>query len=189
MFAPHYGVFAVTWRELLCKDWERRSFMIHFWPGDVDNGNLNIGPGSFYEHPDRIYQMAVGASGAYALILVHEGDSYPGEEGYYSEDDEDYLGLLHFKATSTPHITFRKLEVPDVSLRSCEHIALDDSLGLVLVLDKAGRMTAISHQDLSIRKFDIWKFLSIHWTSVGVLVFHYIEPFKSHFSRYQFAKL
>jgi hypothetical protein len=145
VFAPHYGVFAVTWRELLCKDWERRSFMIHFWPGDADNGNLNIGPGSFYEHPDRICQMAVGASGAYALILVHEGDGYPGEEGYYSEDDEDYLGLLHFKATSTPHITFRKLEVPDVSLRSCEHIALDDSLGLVLVLDKAGRMTAISY--------------------------------------------
>jgi hypothetical protein len=89
--------------------------------------------------------MAVGASGAYALLLIHEGDAYPGDEDYDLEDGEDYLGLLHFTATSTPHITFRRLDVPDVALRSCEHIAFDDSLGLALVLDKSGRMTTISY--------------------------------------------
>jgi hypothetical protein len=144
VFTLHYGIFAVTWREI---HWtNHKSFIIHFWPGHTnDDDNLIIGPGAFYEHPNRICQMAMGASGAYALLLIHEGDAYPGDEDYDLEDGEDYLGLLHFTATSTPHITFRRLDVQDVALRSCEHIAFDDSLGLVLVLDKSGRMTTISY--------------------------------------------
>ncbi|KAJ7820278.1 hypothetical protein B0H13DRAFT_2130475 [Mycena leptocephala] len=123
VFTLHYGIFAVTWREI---HWtNHKSFIIHFWPGHTnDDGNLIIGPGAFYEHPNRICQMAVGL---------------------HLEDGEDYLGLLHFTATSTPHIMFRRLDVPDVALRACEHIAFDDSLGLVLVLDKFGRMTTISY--------------------------------------------
>jgi hypothetical protein len=91
-----------------------------------------------------IRQIAVGASGTYVLILVHKGEAYRGEEGYLGEGD-GYLGLLHFSAAPVPHTTFRKLDSRDLPLLSCDQIVLDDSLGLVLVVDSAGKVTAISY--------------------------------------------
>ncbi|KAJ7835483.1 hypothetical protein B0H13DRAFT_2424097, partial [Mycena leptocephala] len=93
VFTLHYGIFAVTWREI---HWtNHKSFIIHFWPGHTnDDGNLIIGPGAFYEHPNRICQMAVGASGAYALLLIHEGDAYPGDEDYTLKTACNKSGVL-----------------------------------------------------------------------------------------------
>jgi hypothetical protein len=143
IFAPDYGVFAVTYRDF---EWEGRGcFMVHFWPGHADDeGNIDIGQGVFYEHKDRILQMAVGASGTYALLLVHEGNTYPATTGFL-ETGESYLGLLHFRATPAPHTTFRRLDIGNLSLRSCWRIAFDDSLGLVLMLNHSGTITAISY--------------------------------------------
>jgi hypothetical protein len=141
VFMPEYGVFAVTCREF---KWEgRQRSVIHFWLGQAVDGNLVIGQAHFYEHTDVIRQIAVGASGTYVLILVHKGD-YRGEEGYLGEGD-GYLGLLHFSAAPVPHTTFRKLDSRDLPLLSCDQIVLDDSLGLVLVVDSAGKVTTISY--------------------------------------------
>jgi hypothetical protein len=60
-------------------------------------------------------------------------------------DVERYLGLLHFSATPEPHTTFRKLDIGNVSLASCSQMALDDSLGLVFVVDGAGVVTIVSY--------------------------------------------
>ncbi|KAJ6521239.1 hypothetical protein B0H19DRAFT_1086485 [Mycena capillaripes] len=84
---------------------------------------------------------AVGASGQYMLLLVHEGNN--GLEGT-SLNQYGYLALLHFNSTPAPHFTFRKLDVGAVTLSFCYRIALDDSLGLVLVVDMMGTGTIYS---------------------------------------------
>jgi hypothetical protein len=75
------------------------------------------------------------ASGTYVLILVRQ------EEPYL----EPYLGLVHFSPAPVPHTTFRKLDVGDVMISSCREMALDESLGLVVVTDRDGRVTTISY--------------------------------------------
>ncbi|KAJ7820281.1 hypothetical protein B0H13DRAFT_2130484 [Mycena leptocephala] len=118
IFAPDYGVFAVTYRDF---EWEGRGcFMVHFWPRHADDeGNIDIGQGVFYEHKDRILQMAVG--------------QYLPRNNGFLETGEPYLGLLHFRATPAPHTTFRRLDIGNLSLR------------LVLVLNQSGTITAISY--------------------------------------------
>jgi len=136
VFPPDFGVFAATCRSF---NWEGRKIsVVHFWPAHVAHGELDIGQAYFYELPDYIFQTAVGTSGRYMLILVHSED-----EGEHSL--EGYLGLLHFTSTPTPHTTFRKLDIGELSPDSCDQIALDDSLGLVLVVDHTGKVTVISY--------------------------------------------
>ncbi|KAF7335381.1 hypothetical protein MVEN_02190600 [Mycena venus] len=134
MLPPDYGIFASTCRTF---QWEgRQTSVVHFWPGRPAPGGIEIGQGHFYEHTDPIHATAVGASGRYTLIL-HRGRYHPG--------DNSYEGLLHFTPTPTPRTTFRKLDIGDLSPASCERIAFDDSLGLVLVVDLAGKVTVISY--------------------------------------------
>ncbi|KAJ6564598.1 hypothetical protein B0H19DRAFT_1141520 [Mycena capillaripes] len=139
LFPPDYGVFASTCRDFPWKG--RHTSVVHFWPGNATPGEpIDIGQGHFHEHVGPIYATAVGASGRYMLILVRRGDFQ------YSEYSEDaYLGLLHFSPTSTPHITFRKLDTGEWSPGSGEWIAFDDALGLVSVIDTMGRVTVISY--------------------------------------------
>lgn len=129
LFAPDYGIFAVTsrvWSEPHNKSW------IYFWPAQVGhNDDLKFGQAWLYKHPEPIHSLAVGSSGTYALLAVRTGGGY--------------LGLLHFSATPSPHATFRKLDVGDLSVVSGTRFALDDALGLVLVVDNEGKMTAISY--------------------------------------------
>ncbi|KAF7328339.1 hypothetical protein MVEN_02549400 [Mycena venus] len=140
---PEYGVYAVT-----CTDLGNRTLsVVHFWPAHPDAARadmLAIGPGCAYGHAHLIRQMAIGATGRYVLIraLGVTTEESSGAEG------EEYLGLLHLTPRS-PHddqstITFRKLNIGATPLQSCHQIALDDSLGLALVLDNTGRLTAIS---------------------------------------------
>ncbi|KAJ7366091.1 hypothetical protein DFH08DRAFT_833492 [Mycena albidolilacea] len=128
VFAPDYGVFAVTCRTF---KWEgRRRSVIHFWPGRPGaRGRLDVGQAHFYEHPDIIRRIAVGASGTYVLILVLKAD-YGNDEPYLGEGD-GYVGLLHFTPTPTPRTTFRKLDTGGALPLDCDQILLDDSLGLV----------------------------------------------------------
>ncbi|KAJ6521083.1 hypothetical protein DFH09DRAFT_1193274 [Mycena vulgaris] len=141
--APEYGVYAVT-----CTDLGNRPLsVVYFWPARpsaAHDGMLDIGPGCAYGHAHLIRQMSIGATGRYVLIraLGVTGEESSGAEG------EEYLGLLHLPPRP-PHddqstITFRKLDIGATSLQSCQQIALDDSLGLALVLDNTGRLTAIS---------------------------------------------
>jgi hypothetical protein len=132
VFAPHYGIFAIT---LLLGDTKPHS--IHFWPGhaDPDSDNIVFGSSCFYQHPDRISRVAVGASGTHVLFLVRQ------EEPYL----EPYLGLVHFVPLPVPHTIFHKLDTGDVKLSSCIEIGLDDSLGLVAIMDKEGQVTTISY--------------------------------------------
>ncbi|KAJ6451304.1 hypothetical protein C8R45DRAFT_946310 [Mycena sanguinolenta] len=133
---PEYGIYGVT-----CTDLGAQILsVIHFWPAhrSSEHGMLEIGPGCVYGHPHRILQTVVGQTGRYVLIRALPPEENPSE----------YLGLLHFCRTSSqdsPTITFRKLDIGKTSLDSCCDIALDDSLGLVLVLDDDGRMRAISY--------------------------------------------
>lgn len=60
------------------------------------------------------------------------------------DDEEAYLGLLHFSAATVPHTSFRKLDLGNVSLSSCDYITFDDSLGLVFV-GYAGVVKVISY--------------------------------------------
>jgi hypothetical protein len=132
VFVPHYGIFAVTGRAFHFGQSLNPSMQfIHFWPGRTAQGNLEFGQVHLYEHPHDIRKMAVGASGTYVLLLA--------------TDVERYLGLLHFSATPEPHTTFRKLDIGNVFLASCSQIALDDSLGLVFVVDAGGVVTVVSY--------------------------------------------
>jgi hypothetical protein len=105
--------------------------LIHFWLGRAVHGNIEFGQVHLYEHVHHIHQMVVSASGTYVLLLA--------------TDVERYLGLVHFSAAPEPHTTFRKLDIGNVFLESCTQIALDDSLGLVFVVDGAGVVTVISY--------------------------------------------
>ncbi|KAJ6522286.1 hypothetical protein B0H19DRAFT_1086203 [Mycena capillaripes] len=113
LFRPHYDIIAATARDF---SWEgQRSSIVHFWQGrSAADGDLNIGPGFFYELPDVIRQTAVGPSGRYMLLLVHKQ-----RDGLGGTNPHGYLGLLHFNPTATPHSTFRKLDIGDFAfLRS-----------------------------------------------------------------------
>ncbi|KAJ7924003.1 hypothetical protein B0H13DRAFT_2654939 [Mycena leptocephala] len=136
VFAPQYGIFAVTSFAGTLGGTELVN-LVHFWPGhaDCDSETIEFGPHCVYQHPDRISNTAVGASGAYVLILVRQ------EEPYL----EPYLGLVHFSPAPVPHTIFRKLDVGDVTISSCQEMALDESLGLVIVVDGDGRVTTISY--------------------------------------------
>jgi hypothetical protein len=79
--------------------------------------------------------VAVGASGTHVLFLARR------EEPYL----ELYLGLVDFSPLPVPHTTFRKLDTGDVTLSSCIKIVLDDSLGLVAIMDEEGQVTTISY--------------------------------------------
>jgi hypothetical protein len=139
VFAPHYGIFAVTSQvgKIRRPDSDAKFSLIHFWPGhaDPDSDNIEFGPCCFYEHPDRISNVAVGASGTHVLFLVRQEELYL----------EPYLGLVHFSPLPVPHTTFRKLDAGDVTLSSCREIILDDSLGLVAIMDDEGQVTTISY--------------------------------------------
>ncbi|KAJ7887694.1 hypothetical protein B0H13DRAFT_1888738 [Mycena leptocephala] len=125
VFVPHYGIFAVTGRSFTFGQSPTPAmYLIHFWPGRVVHGNIEFGQVHLYEHVHHIHQMVVSASGTYVLLLA--------------TDVERYLGLVHFSAAPEPHTTFRKLDIGNVFLESCTQIALDDSLGLVFVVDGAG---------------------------------------------------
>jgi hypothetical protein len=53
--------------------------------------------------------------------------------------------LVHFSLTPTPHATFRKLDIGEVSPLSYDQIHLDESLGVVLLADASGTVTCISY--------------------------------------------
>jgi hypothetical protein len=139
LFAPHYGIFAVASLagDLRRADSTSKLNLITFWPGHADRGsdNIEFGPGCFYQHPDHISEVAVGDSGTHVLFLIKQ------EEPYL----EPYLGLVHFVPLPVPHTIFRKLDTGDVKLSSCRQIGLDDSLGLVAIMDEEGQVTTISY--------------------------------------------
>ncbi|KAJ7308679.1 hypothetical protein DFH08DRAFT_899913 [Mycena albidolilacea] len=131
VFVPDYGIFAVTCRSFTFE--AAYTTFIHFRPGRAIRGDLELSQGCVYEHPQSIARMAVGASGTYVLFLVRQ------------RHQESYLGLVHFDATPIPHTTFRKLDVGDAPLHSCVQIALDDALGLVLLVGLEGETTLLSY--------------------------------------------
>lgn len=108
---------------------------INFWPAQVVHDELQFGQAFFYEHHEPLDLLAVGASGTYVLVAQVVALNQGG----------GYLGLLHFSATPHPHATFHKLDVGDLAINSGSHFALDEALGLVLIVDKKGIMTAISY--------------------------------------------
>lgn len=95
-------------------------------------GSLEFGQGYLWLPLPDLHPIhdIVGGSGTCVLLLVKQEPSY--------------LGLVHFSATAS-HTTFRKLDVGDFSVSSCDRVALDDSLGLVLAVDDVGILTAISY--------------------------------------------
>ncbi|KAJ7909375.1 hypothetical protein B0H13DRAFT_2492525 [Mycena leptocephala] len=143
VFTPHYGIFAVTSQVAKIRrpdsDTELDITLIHFWPGhaDPDSDNIEFGPSCFHQHPDRISNLAEGASGTHVLLLVKQRPEQP--------HLEPYLGLVHFIPLPVPHTTFRKLDTGDVKLSSCRQILLDDSLGVVAIMDDEGQVTTISY--------------------------------------------
>ncbi|KAJ7883588.1 hypothetical protein B0H13DRAFT_2538098 [Mycena leptocephala] len=141
VFTPHYGIFAVTSLAGTIRraDSDIKLNLIHFWPGhaDRDSDNIEFRPGCFYQHPDHISDVTVGASGTHVLLLVKQQP----EEPYL----EPYLGLVHFIPLPVPHTTFRKLDTGDVKLSSCKQIGLDDSLGLIAIMDEERQVTTISY--------------------------------------------
>ncbi|KAJ7769889.1 hypothetical protein B0H16DRAFT_1686008 [Mycena metata] len=72
----------------------------------------------------------------------------PGKWYYYEQrdriklDEEDYLGLLRFSTTPTPHTTFRKLDIGDAfeRLGVVSQMALDEALGTIFLLDEEGNL-------------------------------------------------
>ncbi|KAJ7160378.1 hypothetical protein C8R46DRAFT_1354070 [Mycena filopes] len=139
---PEYGVYAVAGS---IYEWgDSRTSVVHFWPGRVVQGKVDFGADGFYYATDRVMaKMAVGRSGRYVLVLVREGDMFVTEAGAAGES---YLGLVHVELSPTPHITFRKLEVEGLPpVLSIVQLALDDTLGLVVVVDRKGAVSVTSY--------------------------------------------
>jgi hypothetical protein len=135
VFAPHYGIFAISSRSVLTNV---PRIAIHFRPGRVIRDELKLGEGCVYEYNQPVIHVAVGTSGTYvALLFGHR----------LSQDHERCLGLVHCDVTATPvpQTTFRMLDVGDVVLRSCVQLALDDALGLVLLVHQEGEVTILSY--------------------------------------------
>jgi hypothetical protein len=112
--------------------------MIYFRPGRVIHDEVEFGEVCVYKHHGSVSHMAVGTSGTYvALLFTHRP----------SQDHERYLGLVHCDVTATPvpQTTFRMLDVGDVELSSCVQLALDDALGLVLLVHREGEVTILSY--------------------------------------------
>jgi hypothetical protein len=141
VFAPHYGIFTVTSRSRLTNASAAAALhrtVIHFRLGRAIRDELELGEGCVYEHNQPVSQVAVGTSGTYvALLFVRQ----PGE------GPDSYLGLVHCDAAAAPdpQATFRMLDVGDVVLRSDIQVALDDALGLVLLVDREGEVTILSY--------------------------------------------
>ncbi|KAJ6585831.1 hypothetical protein B0H19DRAFT_1228083 [Mycena capillaripes] len=131
MLVPYYGIFAVTGHTFRVGREHLEMPLIQFWPGSVNRDKLEFAPGYVYQNVLPVWQFAIGASGTYVLLLQIEGEDSP-------------LGLVHFSATPAPHTTFRKLDIGNVSLSSCDQIAFDDSLGLVFVAN-SGKINVISY--------------------------------------------
>ncbi|KAJ7160435.1 hypothetical protein C8R46DRAFT_369560 [Mycena filopes] len=138
---PEFGVSAVGH---ISFEWDNESTtsMIHLWPGQVVSGNIDVGIKGFLHATEGAVELiAVGRSGRYILILVRSGPIFSDPQ---AAGDDGYLGLVHVELSPTPHTTFRRLEVdglPPVS--SILHLALDDSLGRVLVADFEGGLTVV----------------------------------------------
>jgi hypothetical protein len=130
MLTPYYGIFAVTGHTFRVGLERLQIPLIHFWPGRVICDKLEFTPGYVYQNVHPVWKIAIGASGTYVLLQI--------------EAEDRHLGLLHFSATPAPHTTFRKLDIGNVSLSSCDEIALDDSLGLVFVAN-SGEINVISY--------------------------------------------
>ncbi|KAJ7837982.1 hypothetical protein B0H14DRAFT_1091369 [Mycena olivaceomarginata] len=143
VFAPHYGIFTVTSRSRLTNASAAAALhrtVIHFRTGRAIRDELELGEGCVYEHNQPVSKVVVGTSGTYvALLFVRR----PGVD----TDTDSYLGLVHCDATATPdpQATFRMLDVGDVVLRSDVQVALDDALGLVLLVDREGEVTILSY--------------------------------------------
>ncbi|KAJ7608950.1 hypothetical protein DFH06DRAFT_1346632 [Mycena polygramma] len=134
LFPPTCGIFAIACRLFL---WANSIFpTIQFCPARADglSGGISFEPSCFYDHPDQIDQIAVGISGTYVLLLVRHPVHTP-----------PYLGLLHFSGTPVPRTTFWKLDIGIFDLSGCVQVALDDALGLVLLVDIGGGLTVISY--------------------------------------------
>ncbi|KAJ7734421.1 hypothetical protein B0H16DRAFT_1467552 [Mycena metata] len=105
--------------------------VIHFWQGETAEGDTILRPGKsyYYEQRGNIRLWAVSHSGTYVLLLVVAASS---------SDGKDYLGLLRFSTTPTPHTTFRKMDIGDEveRLGSVSWMALDDSRGTIFLLDQ-----------------------------------------------------
>ncbi|KAJ6451316.1 hypothetical protein C8R45DRAFT_91801 [Mycena sanguinolenta] len=133
---PHYGIFAVTCRSFTYDSRLEGFALIHFRAAYAKSiqEDLEFRQGMIYKHHHYIHAMALGLSGTYVLILARDLNRKKG-----------YLGLVHFSATPVPSTTFRKLDVDGALVASCAKIALDDALGLVLLLDWEGKMTIFSY--------------------------------------------
>ncbi|KAJ6585749.1 hypothetical protein B0H19DRAFT_427066 [Mycena capillaripes] len=136
VLSPHFGIFAVTIGKFAINTNPRTHIaLVHFWAGRTICGILDFGEGCFYQPSHPIYSLAVGASGTNIVLC-----------GKDTETDEDWVGLLHFNATPTPHTTFRRLDLGDLALSDgIAQIVLDDSLGLVFVVNNVGQVSVLSY--------------------------------------------
>ncbi|KAF7288889.1 F-box domain-containing protein [Mycena indigotica] len=136
--APCYGVFSITC--LTYEDHLTRSCVL-FWPSDIgEDARLVLGRHApkCFQHVSKVRQCAVGSSGRYALLLGY------GDVDGDTTEATDYLALLHLPPDAES-FEFRRLDVGDIMLGSVVLAALDDTLGLVVLLDHKGMLMAISY--------------------------------------------
>ncbi|KAJ7289314.1 hypothetical protein C8J57DRAFT_1277323 [Mycena rebaudengoi] len=114
---PRYDVFGVT-RDSLPLDADPDINCVHFWPAIDTNAELTLGPTCSYQHDCHISRMHVGSSGRFVVIAT-------------SYNLQPSVGLVHYVAHPTPHITFRRLDIPFDLVNSYAIYALDDRLGVL----------------------------------------------------------
>ncbi|KAJ7142519.1 hypothetical protein C8R44DRAFT_865849 [Mycena epipterygia] len=106
---------------------------VHFWPAEHDGARLTVAPLCFYEHPCKVEAVAVGSSGTWGIVV----------------DLEDRNGLVQYIGGPIPHVTFRRLHIPDVEMEPRLKIALDDRLGILYVANRIGtkgyRLSVVSY--------------------------------------------
>ncbi|KAJ7142493.1 hypothetical protein C8R44DRAFT_865829 [Mycena epipterygia] len=95
---------------------------VHFWPAEHDGARLVVAPLCSYEHPCKVEAVAVGSSGTWGIVV----------------DLENQHGLVQYVGGPTPHVTFRRLHIPDVEMEPRLKIALDDRLGILYIANRIG---------------------------------------------------
>ncbi|KAJ7069438.1 hypothetical protein C8F01DRAFT_1112734 [Mycena amicta] len=144
LFAPEYNIFAVTWRGFKW-DTVQPSFM-HFWPAfqSGDDGELAFQLPICFSHPGTVQQLAAGVSGRYVLLLLGSKQNDNGRMGTKN------LGLLYLDPSGNPifrelHLTGEAAECLERERAPFYDLAFDDTLGLVMVVDRTGLLTVVSY--------------------------------------------
>ncbi|KAJ7907635.1 hypothetical protein B0H13DRAFT_2662275 [Mycena leptocephala] len=117
---PEYGVLNVTLKTAYRSDEDDDLInSLHFWPAEYHGSTLTVDSLCFYEHSCDIVAVAIGSSATSGIAV----------------DEDRALGLVQYLPHPTPHVTFTRLDIPDLKIPDIGKwtMAFDDRLGVLYI--------------------------------------------------------